>query len=98
MRKYHAGPIRNADLAELAHMNVNSFSRLFRQATGETPQAHLTRLRVEEACVLLHEAALAIPDVAEATGFCDRYHFTRVFRKGRGMTPGAFRRMLAAGQ
>ena len=52
------------------------------------------RQRVERACVLLHATGNSIEQIAEATGFCDRYHFTRVFTRLRGVSPAAFRKTL----
>jgi transcriptional regulator GlxA family with amidase domain len=37
-----------------------------------------------------------VEQIAEATGFWDRYHFSRVFKQVRGMGPAEFRR--AAGR
>lgn len=84
-------PPANDDLAALAHMSVSAFICRFRRIFGESPQAYSRRKRIERACVLLHYTDASIDKVAEDTGFCDRYHFSRVFRRLRGMGPAAFR-------
>jgi AraC-like DNA-binding protein len=86
-------PVSNSELARQAGMNPNAFARLFKGVTGQTPQAFFASRRIDHACVLLHGGRRSIKEVAEATGFCDRYHFSRVFRKLRGMGPAAFRRL-----
>lgn len=84
--------ISNEELADQADMHPNSMVRLFRRITAQTPQAYLARLRVERACELLLRTEASIEEIAQSTGFCDRYHFTRVFRRQRGLGPAAFRR------
>ena len=53
--------------------------------------------RIELAGVLLHNSAKKIEEIAAATGFCDRYHFSRVFKRLRGMGPAEFRRRATYG-
>ena len=88
--------IPNDDLAAQVGMNTNAFIRLFRQTMGETPQHYYTRLRIDQACQMLHGGEASIDHIAEATGFCDRYHFSRVFKKLRGMGPASFRKLREA--
>lgn len=88
----------NDDLAAESGMNTNAFIRLFRETTGETPQAFLTRLRIERACLRLLYTDASMEEIAEEVGFCDRYHFSRTFGRLRGMGPAAFRRLRDAGQ
>jgi len=45
-----------------------------------------------ESCRLLHHSELSIKQIAERTGFCDRGHFSRVFRGERGLGPAEFRK------
>ncbi len=84
----------NGDLARRVHMSINGFIRLFRQAVGVSPQEYHMRLRVDHSCLLLHHTRQSVDQIAEATGFCDRYHFTRVFRRFRGLGPATFRKLL----
>ncbi|MDK3161955.1 AraC family transcriptional regulator [Kamptonema cortianum] len=85
-------PPDNATLARAVGMNPNAFIRLFAKETGWSPQAWGARLRIEQACLLLHHSNHKIDRIASECGFCDRYHFSRVFRQVRGTTPAAFRK------
>ncbi len=85
-------PPSNRELAEVAGMSTNAFIRLFRRSTGRTPQTYLTSKRIETACLLLAGSARTIEEVAAAAGFCDRYHFSRVFKRLRGTGPADYRR------
>lgn len=88
------GALGNADLARIAGMHPAAFARRFRQITGTTAQAMATAGRIERAANLLVRDQGDIAAVAEATGFCDRAHFSRTFKRLRGMTPGAFRDLM----
>lgn len=82
----------NEELAEEAGLARNAFLRLFREETGESPQCYCRRRRIERACELLHFSGDSMKEIAEATGFADRYHFSRVFKKILGFPPAAYRR------
>lgn len=81
----------NAALAREAGMNTSAFVRKFRHAIGYTPHQYRLRLRIERACGLLRMDALTMDQIAESAGFCDRFHFSRVFKQVMGMTPAKFR-------
>ena len=72
-------------------MNANAFIRKFRQAVGHTPHQYLLRLRVERACEWMRRSELTMDQIAEAAGFCDRFHFSRVFKQVMGVSPAKFR-------
>ncbi|MBN2713615.1 MAG: helix-turn-helix transcriptional regulator [Planctomycetes bacterium] len=94
MRDNLEAKIANDFLAREAGMNTNSFIRLFKEIVGETPQARFARMRIEHACVLLSYTDKTIDEIATETGFCDRYHFTKIFRKLRKIGPAAFKREM----
>jgi transcriptional regulator GlxA family with amidase domain len=84
--------VPNRALARLAGMNVNAFIRLFKSRTGFSLQAYSRTKRVERACDLLLHSDASLEQVAERSGFSDRYHFSRVFKKVRGISPARFRK------
>ena len=80
------------ELAARAGMGRRSFIRWFRNQTGSTPILFLTRRRIREACRLLRFGSDSIEQIAEATGFASRHHFTRVFSSETGCGPAQFRK------
>lgn len=82
----------NARLARSVDMHPSAFGRLFRTATGESPQAYARRLRLEQAAALLANSERSIDAIAEDCGFCDRHHFSRAFARCFGVPPAAYRR------
>ena len=91
-----SGGLTNTDLARLAGMHPAAFARRFRQVTGTTPQGMALSRRIERAANHLVHGDGDIDAVAAATGFCDRAHFSRAFKKLRGVAPGAFRDLMWA--
>ena len=73
-------------------MSKNAFMRLFKAQYGLTPHTVIQRKRIEKACIMLHFSNASIEQIAEATGFCDRFHFSRTFKHIQGIAPAAFRR------
>ena len=81
----------NNELATVAGMNVNAFIRSFHEVVGDSPQRYHLKQRIERACLMLHFSPASIDQIAERTGFCDRFHFSRVFKRISGSSPAAFR-------
>ena len=81
-----------ADLATRAGMSLRSFQRRFRNATGSTPAAWLTRQRVEHARRLAETTTLTVEQIATHSGFGAvetlRHHFRRLV----GSSPTDYRR------
>jgi AraC-like DNA-binding protein len=87
-------PLSNAELAKTAGMNTNAFIRLFTKEAGQSPQKWYTERRLNQAALLLSHSAKTIEEIAEETAFFDRNHFSRVFKRFRGVGPAAYRRQL----
>ena len=84
-------PLTLQDVADRVSMDVFSFSRAFKARTGRSPYQYLLQLRVERALHLLLSTDTSLVEMAYACGFSSQAHFTTVFRKVMGMTPGAVR-------
>lgn len=80
------------ELAQLNRLSRPYFIRAFRDSTGTTPHQWLVRARLRRARALLHDARLSIAAIAQAVGFADHAHFTRIFKRVTGITPAAWRR------
>ena len=87
-----ATPPGLAEMAAMVHLSESRFARWFREERGESPAAYVRRRRVAEACRRLAFTDESVDQVAEALGFANRFHFSRVFKAVIGETPGAFKR------
>jgi len=56
---------------------------------GRAPHRHLLTLRLERARHLLDAPGARLSSVALRLGFADQSHFTRLFKREFGVTPGA---------
>jgi AraC family transcriptional regulator len=82
-------------LADIACLSPYHFSRSFKQAVGVGPQRNVIRRRVERAKILLRRTREPLALIALEAGFGDQSHFTTIFHREMGMTPGRFRAELA---
>jgi AraC-like DNA-binding protein len=83
-------------VAEIAHecgLSSGYFARAFKQSTGVPPYQWLTKMRVERAKELLKDPRSELADIALLCGFADQSHFTRVFSRSEGYSPGRWRRL-----
>ncbi len=75
-----------AGFARMASYSPCHFIRAFSNVFGETPHAVLVEQRLGRAHRLINESALAITEVARASGFENRCAFSRSFKRRFGIT------------
>jgi AraC family transcriptional regulator len=80
-----------AELAAVVYMSPYHFARLFKDSTGVPPHRFVVRQRIARARGVLATPELSIAQVARMVGFRTPSHFTTVFRRVLGITPGAYR-------
>jgi len=85
-------PLSIPEIAAQIDMAPGHFARAFREATGQPPHRWLMERRIERAKTLLR-SNMTLAEIALACGFVDQSHLTRVFSRGEGLTPGAWRRL-----
>ena len=90
MEKNYHQDITLQEVADLVGMNPNYFSLLFKEEMGLTYIKYLTKCRMEKAKVMLKEGQ-KISEVSEKVGYLTYRHFSEVFKKYTGMTPGQFK-------
>jgi len=87
-------PLRISTLAAVTGVSPSHFFSLFKSATGFTPIAFFTGLRIQRACELLRDPQLSIKEAADLIGYGDQFYFTRVFKQVIGIPPSEYRRTL----
>ncbi|HKE48213.1 MAG TPA: AraC family transcriptional regulator [Rhodanobacteraceae bacterium] len=75
-----------AGFARMASYSPCHFIRAFSTVYGETPHAVLVEHRLGRAHRLINESALAITEIARASGFENRCAFSRSFKRRFGIT------------
>jgi AraC family transcriptional regulator len=81
-------------MADVINLSPIHFARMFKRSTGLPPHQYLTRARVSRAMELL-EGASTLAEIAYRCGFAHPEHFTYVFRRVAGCTPGEHRRRFS---
>ena len=79
-------------LARQAGVSRFHFARQFRLSTGESPMEYVRRVRIERSKAILQTRDTTIAEVAARLGFSDQSHFTRIFGRLVGVSPGSFAR------
>jgi AraC-like DNA-binding protein len=87
-----AGDPSISQVADECGLSASYFVRAFKQTTGVPPHRWLTKQRVERAKELLQHPGQELSDIAQLCGFVDQSHFTRVFSRSEGYSPGRWRR------
>lgn len=90
MEQHYDRDLSLSEVAEHVGMNAAYLSVLFKEAMGESYIKYLTRLRMERAKVLLSNG-LKVQQVSERTGYHTYRHFSEVFKKYTGKTPGQYK-------
>ena len=78
-------------LAEIACMSKDHFIRTFKKQTGDTPNAYITKKKMEAAELLLITNDDTIKNVAMKLGYYDCSYFNKIFKKYSGFTPQQYR-------
>lgn len=77
----------------IRHVSISRFyfCRLFKRATGMTLSEYVSRVRLENAKIMLLDSAMRISEVGHATGFTSIPRFNALFKEYVGMAPSEYR-------
>jgi len=92
MNRNIAEPPSLKSLAEAANISPEHFSRKFKNAFNVSPKRYMLHKRIAFAKQRLLSEHKSIEEVAEQSGFCDIFHFSRTFKKETGLSPSQFRK------
>lgn len=80
------------ELAATARLSRSHFSRAFKAQFGRSPHQYILERRVARAQHLMLVTNCRLCDVAQACGFSDQAHLSRMFRRLVGAAPNTWRR------
>jgi AraC-like DNA-binding protein len=79
------------EVARAVGMSYESFRKKFAAQTGRSPAKFRMECLVNRACALLMQRNTTQKEIARLLGFCDEFHFSKVFRRRMGVSPRTFR-------
>ena len=97
MESHSAERFSLQEMAGALFVNGSYLLRTFKRRTGMTPLHYHHRIRCQKAKELLARTDRSISDIGEAVGFVSSSHFSHIFRKTEGCTPGEYRRLHSPG-
>ena len=84
-----AAPLSLGELAAIGGVSQFQLLRGFSKMTGLTPHAYLVQRRLQRARKMIADGT-TLADAAQAAGFADQSHMTRLFVRTYGMSPGVY--------
>ncbi len=85
-------PLHIVNLAKMVRLSSFYFTRAFGESFGCPPHRYIMRRRIERAQGLMLSTAAPLGQIALECGLADQAHFSKVFLKITGESPGSWRR------
>lgn len=83
-----------AEIARVAFISPYHFGKLFKQSTGQTLHQYVLAQRIRNAELLLARSNVGLAEIAHRVGLANQSHFTTLFKKKLGVTPGFYRTQI----
>lgn len=97
LEHHYAESLNMEVAATAAGMTPPYFSKKVKAVTGVNFSEHLANRRMDRAKEYLRTTELPIAEISAKVGYVDSRHFTKVFKKRIGMTPGSYRQVYHSG-
>ena len=91
---HYLEPILVSQLAEMASLSTEYFSKRFEQLIGALPKKYLERCRLHHAGMLLRETEETVVTIASRCGYANAAYFSRAFKIYFRVSPGQFRQQF----
>lgn len=87
--------LSNKNLAELANVSLKTAENKFKKQFGTTIHNYVLNFKINEAALFFDAfPEISIKEVAYNLGFYDEYHFSKQFKKIKGISPNEYKRKL----
>lgn len=90
---YHS-PIQINRYAQGLGITSCWFIRCFKGYTGQTPMEYISEIRLNKAKEMLYSSSFTISEIAQSVGYSDPLYFSRMFKKGVGISPQGYRKKI----
>ena len=80
------------EVAERFRISPSGLILKFKRATDLLPMRHLIEIRIKHAKRLLVDTSLSFAEIAERTGFENRYYFSNAFKREVGISPSEYQK------
>lgn len=80
------------EMCRISTVSKTYFCYLFKMLTQQTFIEYLMDRRISKAMELLRESDMYVTDIGQAVGFRDSTHFSRTFKKIKGISPREYRK------
>ncbi|MBN2656715.1 MAG: helix-turn-helix transcriptional regulator [Spirochaetales bacterium] len=80
------------EMASFCNLSENQFRRVFRERTGMGPKHYIDSLKIQIAAEQILSSRDKLDDISARLGYRDRFHFSKVFKRIKGISPDTFRR------
>jgi AraC-like DNA-binding protein len=84
-------------VARSVGQSYETFRKRFAERAGLAPGRFQQQRRIDLACAEIFRGRDNFKELAEELGFCDVYHFSKVFRRHVGEPPSTYRRRVRGG-
>lgn len=91
IERFYDRELKTEELAELCHLSVSHFRRIFKEKTGQTPMQYRENVRIHWAKRFLLSDLFSLAEIAEKLGYYDLYHFSKCFKKQTHLSPGKYK-------
>lgn len=86
----YSQPMRVEAIASGLGLSRHYFSRIFKAATGFSPQEYIVSFRLSRAAQFMTVEGLSPGEAARQVGYPDVYSFSRMFSRRYGLPPGRY--------
>lgn len=91
IQQHLSSPITTQEIADALFLSRPYLSKKFKEETGQTLTDFILKHKIDEAKRLLKYTNIPLLSIAIYLGFSSQSHFTKVFKKITGKTPGEYR-------